>query len=35
MFEVIIPLADCDKELLCKYCGKPLEKIIMPVMFKV
>jgi putative FmdB family regulatory protein len=35
MFEVIVPLKDYEKKLPCKYCRKQMEKIIMPVCFRI
>jgi putative FmdB family regulatory protein len=34
-FEILIPLKDYDKDILCKYCSKKLKKKITSVMFRV
>ena len=34
-FELIIPLAQYDEPVKCKYCGKELQKIFTPCMIKV
>ena len=34
-FEIIVPLKDVDKEIPCKYCDKPLKKIMSPVSFRM
>lgn len=33
--EAVRPMADSDKPLNCPHCGKPLERMIMPVNFWV
>jgi putative FmdB family regulatory protein len=35
LFEAIVPLALSGKELKCKYCGKPLKKLVAAPFFKV
>lgn len=34
-FEIQVPLANWDKEIACKYCGKPLTKIVTAPMFRM
>jgi len=34
-FEIIVPLKDNDKEIPCKYCGRPLKKQLSVVSFTI
>jgi putative FmdB family regulatory protein len=35
VFEILIPLKDSDKVVDCRYCEKPLEKLMTPVSFRI